>query len=239
MKTARKVFEEIYATNYWGFGSGHGSRPQVTRGYREFVARFIRENCISSVVDFGCGDWQFSRLIDWSGVDYLGLDVVPQLIERHQTRFGRAGIRFEMCPDRLTDVPSADLLLAKDVLQHWPTSAVQEFLGNVVPRFKWALITNGVTPESHLNGDIEMGGFRPLDLRRVPFSCIAPVVFSFGGDAIRSWRTLRTFNAWHEIVLLFSEQRTPVATGSGRARVSVTGALSVACGRPQIQHVPE
>src|SRR4051794_3541455 len=124
MSVASKVFQQIYETNYWGFGSGHGSLPKLTRGYREFIARFIRENHITSVVDFGCGDWQFSRLIDWSGVDYLGLDVVPQMIEQHRTTFGRTGVRFDMCPDNLSDVPPADLLLAKDVLQHWPTCVV-------------------------------------------------------------------------------------------------------------------
>ena len=32
-------------------------------------------------VDVGCGDWQFSRLIDWSGIDRRGIDVSWALIK--------------------------------------------------------------------------------------------------------------------------------------------------------------
>lgn len=55
-----KRFEEIYATNEWGHGSGEGSLPVHTRGYVAFLQAFLAEKNITSVVDMGCGDWQFS-----------------------------------------------------------------------------------------------------------------------------------------------------------------------------------
>ncbi len=50
------IFDEIYNKNIWGFGSGHGSLPSVTKGYRKFLENFIKDNNIKSVVDYGCGD---------------------------------------------------------------------------------------------------------------------------------------------------------------------------------------
>ncbi len=57
--------------------------------YRAFVQQFMSRNSVRSVVDLGCGEWQFSRLIDWTGVRYLGVDVVPAVIEKNRPRFRR------------------------------------------------------------------------------------------------------------------------------------------------------
>jgi SAM-dependent methyltransferase len=207
MTSTPAVFRQIYEENLWGFGSGHGARPRVTKGYRTFIENFISENAITSVLDFGCGDWQFSRLIDWRGADYLGLDVVPELIHRNQASYGTRRIAFALSPDRLADVPHADLLLVKHVLQHWPTGLVQDFMSQVVPRFRFALITNTVEPKNSLNSEIAMGEWRPLDLRRAPYGYDVPVVFSFDVPAAWSWRRLRKYPAGHETVLLFSQDQ--------------------------------
>jgi SAM-dependent methyltransferase len=65
----------------WGAGSGPGSASHETIAYRAFLQGFLQWNRVRSVVDLGCGDWQFSRFIDWSGVDYTGVDVVAPVIE--------------------------------------------------------------------------------------------------------------------------------------------------------------
>jgi len=206
MTATAGIFQQIYKKNAWGFGSGHGALPHVTKGYRAFIENFIRENDIASIVDFGCGDWQFSRLIDWAGADYVGLDIVPDLIRRNRISYGRPGVAFELSPDRLTDVPRADLLLVKHVLQHWPTRVIQEFIAEIVPKFRFALITNSVEAKESLNREIAMGEWRPLDLRLAPFWCGVPEVFSFEVPAVWSWRKLRTYPAGHEAVLLFSHR---------------------------------
>ncbi len=199
------AFDHIYSRNTWGFGSGHGSLPKVTKPYRDFVQSFMRENGITSVVDFGCGDWQISRLMDWSGVEYLGLDVVQSVIDNNRAKYGSKNINFRSSPDQFTDVPSADLLLVKDVLQHLPSDAVHRFMAQVVKRFRFALITNCFEPASQRNGDIQAGDFRPLDLRAAPFAYPATAVFAFSGGTKLSLRTLTRFPAWHKVVLLYSQ----------------------------------
>jgi hypothetical protein len=69
----KERFEEIYRKNEWGYGSGHGSLPKHNKGYIEFLEKFIKDKNVRSVVDMGCGDWQFSRLVDWNGAQYQGI----------------------------------------------------------------------------------------------------------------------------------------------------------------------
>ena len=63
----KNEFTNIYEKELWGRGkgSGAGSRPKFNAPYISFLENFLRDNNIKSVIDFGCGDWQFSQYIDW------------------------------------------------------------------------------------------------------------------------------------------------------------------------------
>src|SRR5689334_21667743 len=107
-------FSAIYDQKEWGVGSGVGSRSINNLEYSVFLQRFIYQNNVRSVVDFGCGDWQFSRFIDWTGISYVGVDIVPELIERNRRDFSKDQIQFDLYHS-LESLPNADLLLCKDV----------------------------------------------------------------------------------------------------------------------------
>ena len=92
----RQQFERIYASDSWEGGSGPGSLPSSTILYRRFVENFIYENNIRTVTDLGCGDWQFSRYMNWSSVRYIGLDIVGELVERNNARFASEKIEFRV-----------------------------------------------------------------------------------------------------------------------------------------------
>ena len=184
----RERFEQIYATNEWHYGSGEGSLPANTVGYRRFLQGFLRNHAITTVTDYGCGDWQFSRLIDWRGIDYQGFDIVRPVIEANRRQFARANIRFDDPPEDFDGLEPADLLLAKDVLQHWSHSTIHRFLA-VLPRFRFALLTNGVAVGETPNEDIPDSGFRLLDLTRAPFNLRCERVYSYRREK-RRWRGL-------------------------------------------------
>lgn len=199
------IFDEIYSSNGWGFGSGHGSLPRVTRGYRQFLEMFIKENNVSTIVDYGCGDWQFSRLIDWGEASYIGVDVVSSVVEENNKKYGSKKIQFKTIkPNSAKEVPPADLLIIKDVLQHLPNDTVKSFIKTILPKYKYALITNCIIPTDELNKDIEAGGFRPLDLRKPPFNLAATTCYSFTGPKSFSRSERKFFPAWKKAVLLVS-----------------------------------
>ena len=178
VETMRSAFEDIYSKDVWRGGSGPGSSPVNTAEYRAFVQRFMHDNGVRTVTDLGCGDWQFSRLIDWSGVRYTGLDLVPHLITSNESRYGGPGVTFRVL-ETIDDLPGGDLLLCKEVLQHLPNAAVADYLRHIRKKYRLALLTNFVLPEQLVNSDIAPGRSRPLRLERPPFSAPGAVVMTY------------------------------------------------------------
>ena len=172
-------FSEIYEKNEWGFGSGAGSLPLNNIDYIKFIKTLLSSNNIKSVVDFGCGDWQFSRFINWDGVTYTGFDIVESVVVRNQALFGRDNITFHVF-NQETHLPHADLFLCKDVFQHLPNRLIQQYLRLFKEHARFMLITNDDWPaEDLINLDIENGGWRPVRLEREPFSEVAPVILTW------------------------------------------------------------
>ena len=173
----RSAFEKIYRDADWGKNtggignSGTGSTLKATALYRQYLQDFIKANHITSVVDAGCGDWEFSQKIDWTGIDYKGYDIVPKLIEQNTARFQKDNIHFFVGNMIEDDLPKADLLVSKHVLQHLPNEAVKKFLAKQLKKYKHVLLTNGVDAVylSALNSDIKPGEYRELDITRPPF----------------------------------------------------------------------
>jgi hypothetical protein len=122
------------------------------------------------------------RHIDWSGIDYTGVDVVSAVVTRNQAQFGASNIRFQQAD--ITgegQLPSADLLLSKEVLQHLPNDDVAKFLSRHLHKFKYCLITNDLDPTSATseNVNIKRGAYRTLDIRRPPFNVSAELLFTY------------------------------------------------------------
>jgi len=93
-----EIFAAIYKRGAWKMTpttplSGTGSTAEVTLGYRQVLIDFLTKVNAKSVVDFGCGDWTFSQLIDWAGmgISYLGLDVCKEVVETNVKTFSRSG----------------------------------------------------------------------------------------------------------------------------------------------------
>ena len=187
----RTAFEKIYrdadwGTNTGGIGnSGTGSTLEATALYRQYLETFIKTHDIKSVVDAGCGDWEFSQKIDWSGIDYKGYDIVAKLVEQNTAKFGNDHIKFFHGNIVEDDLPKADLLISKHVLQHIPNSDVKKFLDRQLKKYKHVLLTNGVdaTYLSALNTDIKPGDYRELDITRPPFEIKASKELTYWANA--------------------------------------------------------
>jgi SAM-dependent methyltransferase len=175
------VFEAIYRGNKWRVGSGPGSTVEDTVPYREFLSDFLKSRRIASVLDLGCGDWQFSRLIDWSGVRYIGADVSETALSSAR-QHSAPNVSFQVLNAIEDPLPSSDLLIAKDVLQHWSNEDILSFLPKLA-NFRFALITNGFPPNKtrYINMNIRPGKGRPIDLSRPPFNLSGTYVFEYSG----------------------------------------------------------
>jgi hypothetical protein len=185
----RRLYED--PTSDWGGNSGPGSAPYFMIEYRAFLEKFIFMNNVKTVVDIGCGDWQFSKYINFDGIEYTGFDVVPRVVEGNQRSYGSPAVNFHQMPQDLSKVPGADLLIMKDVLQHFPNSEIKRYKDAIFGRYRYRLLTNSYQKlETEQNVDIPYGGFRCLDLTAAPFSFSGAYVAEFSSSV---WERIRTF----------------------------------------------
>ena len=145
-KSIHEVFGEIYDRGLWGRGdsrspcSGSGSSLTVSEEYCETVRSFIRKNQIRSVLDIGCGDFEVGRYLRVPGVKYIGVDIVPWLIERNKKLYEDEETKF-YCLDAIKDpLPDADLCLVRQVLQHLSNSQIMEMLQRL-SKFNYIIVT--------------------------------------------------------------------------------------------------
>jgi SAM-dependent methyltransferase len=185
------TFNRIYAEGTWGRDvagkgtSGTGSTLEITREYRAYLEDFIKTHNIKSVVDAGCGDWTFSSAIDWNGASYLGVDIASDVIATVRAKHEKATIKFQV-GDITDDLPAADLLISKDVLQHLSNELVHNFIENNLRKrkYKWVILTND---RGNTNSDVESGGYRAIDLSAPPFDVkgLVDLPIKFGNETTK------------------------------------------------------
>jgi SAM-dependent methyltransferase len=167
------TFNRIYAEGTWGKDvagkgtSGTGSTLEITREYRVYVEDFMKKHSVTSVVDAGCGDWSFSSTMDWGDASYLGVDIASDVIAAVRNKYEKGRITFQV-GDITDELPAAELLISKDVLQHLSNELVHKFIRNNLRKgkYKWVILTNDRGSE---NRDVASGGYRAIDLAAPPF----------------------------------------------------------------------
>jgi SAM-dependent methyltransferase len=146
----KEVFTKIYAENLWqeadashngrDFYSGPGSADELARPYADCVNRFIEENNIRSVVDIGCGDFRVGQMIAKPSISYTGIDIVEPVIQDNLARFGTEHVTFRCLDVTIEDLPSGDLCLVREVLQHLSNTEITAILAKL-RKYNWAIVT--------------------------------------------------------------------------------------------------
>ena len=185
----KKVFSKIYKEDLWQGGSGAGSKLENVKEYVDILQKYIDKPEVKTVLDLGCGDWQFSKFLDLSSVSYLGVDVVESVVEFNSTSYSASNIKFISRDITTYELPQVDLIICKDVLQHLCNKDVVSVLVKIIKSSKFALITNDFNSESTDNKDIENGDYRCLDLTLSPFFLDVITILEFKKPG---WRPKRT-----------------------------------------------
>lgn len=135
-----KSFDEIYKQNIWG-SSGTGSR--YTKDNIKLVNKIndiIKQENIKTVCDFGCGDFQIMKHIDFEDIQYTGIDIVDNVIKQNINLYKCDNIDFKNIPNK---VENYDLVIIKDVLQHHTDDFVIHLLQQLIQDNKMVLCING------------------------------------------------------------------------------------------------
>ena len=173
-------FSAIFKNNAWGSEesvSGPGSEIAATALLRTGLVDFIRGNEISSIFDAPCGDFNWMQALTREvDIDYLGGDIVADLIETNTKDYGDDLTRFvvhDLIEDRL---PTVDFLLVRDCFIHFSNAhvwrVIEQFLKSET-RFI-GLTTMVDHPE---NTDIKTGQWRLINLEIAPFDLPQPRLF--------------------------------------------------------------
>ena len=111
----------INSESYWvrryerGGNSGNGSYNQRAEFKAEVINSFVEQNCIGTVIEFGCGDGNQLRLANYPS--YVGYDISPKALEICRKVFRNDATKaFKMLRDH--EGETAELTLSLDVIYH-------------------------------------------------------------------------------------------------------------------------
>ncbi len=174
----QKIFEKKFTANSWLSDesvSGRGSTLEQTRIIRQELPEIFKKFQIKTVVDVPCGDFYWMSIVDLSGVEYLGLDIVKELIQTNNDLYANDTISFKTLNILEKPTGKADLLLSRDCLVHFCFDDIFKTLTNIQKSHVTYLLTT-TFPDRKKNADIETGLWRPLNLQAPPFNFPAPII---------------------------------------------------------------
>lgn len=174
--TNQEIFNKLYRRHRWIWGSGTGSIPIFNKPFIQFVNKFLDDHPdIKVVVDIGCGDYQIGRHLALREKKYIGCDVSDFVLEKTRAKFSLTNKKF-LHLDAVTDeLPSGDLVIIKDVLQHLRNRDISRILSKLAV-YRFMIIQNDIYSENSIlykkkeNKDIRSGKIRPLNIIKVPFN---------------------------------------------------------------------
>lgn len=177
-------FTEIYRGNWWQGResvSGGGSSLDNTADVRAFLPPLLKRLSAQTLLDAPCGDFHWMREIR-AGLDvnYIGADIVKDLIDDLQRRHGDSRTRFERLDVTRDLLPAADLMMARDFFIHLSLADAKRAIGNFArSNIKYLLASTAPAEETVINEDMRTGKFRRRSLFSPPFHFPRDVLAKF------------------------------------------------------------
>lgn len=187
------IFQQTYAQNRWGndgqsrFFSGIGSRGDVADIYIQAMLAELSHLRLKIgrplvIVDIGCGDFAIGqKLMQELPDQYIGCDLVPELIEYNASRYSSDRVSFKVLDAVADELPRGDVYLVRQVLQHLSNSEIQRITGKL-SSCQNVYVTEGYPrevlgpvnpdkPASHeIRFDWRTGQGRGVELDQAPYS---------------------------------------------------------------------
>jgi hypothetical protein len=172
------VFNKIYSTNTWGStesASGRGSEIQHTKTLLKKLDRLTKEFGVKSMLDAPCGDFNWMKHFDRSGISYFGMDIVVDLIDILNAKYAQdSQVTFQAGNIILGELPQVDLIFCRDCLVHFSFEDIHQSLSNFKKSGSRYLLTTSYTDRG-VNREIQTGGWRPINLQKPPFNFPKPL----------------------------------------------------------------
>ncbi len=181
--------DQIYEKKLWGsnhadFYSGEGSHlPEIVNPYVVAVTSFLTsfKNPLT-VCDLGCGDFNVGKQLVSFTKKYVAIDIVADLIEYNRKKFKAENIEFQCMDIADAELPAADCVLLRQVLQHLSNAEVQRIVEKLT-QYKYVILTEHVPQGDFVpNADILSGqGIRLKKQSGISLK-VSPFNFNFKED---------------------------------------------------------
>lgn len=175
-KYSADVFSRIYRRQLWQEPesvSGTGSTFERTVALRAALPGLLTGLGCRSLLDAPCGDSHWMSTLDLQIEEYIGVDIVPELIERNERERGGPARRYLIADLRADELPRADVVLCRDCLIHLPlTDGVRVLRNFKRSGAQWLLVSH--YPEVTENVEVVTGDHRQRNLRLPPFNLPEP-----------------------------------------------------------------
>lgn len=175
----KHAFTQIYRTNFWQCeetASGPGSTLNSTSTLRTFLPAIIEALEIKSVLDAGCGDINWIRETPLNIDYYIGVDIVPDLIEKNSELYASNWCLFKELDIVKDPLPQADFILCRDVLQHLSFKDVQQALNNFKKTTATYICISTYTYLKENKTDTRSGNCRFINFQCAPFNFPEPII---------------------------------------------------------------
>lgn len=173
----KDIFTDIYKNNKWGDKesySGSGSNIKQTKNILRELPKVVRKYQIKSILDLPCGDFYWMKEYDFKNLDYIGADIVSDLVDNNIKKFSSENIKFKNLDLISNDLPYSDLLFCRDCLVHFSFDDIFQALKNIKrSKFKYLMTTNFLETGSNIN--IPTGSWRTINLCKPPFNFPDPI----------------------------------------------------------------
>jgi hypothetical protein len=193
-----KKFSDIYQARGWqdpdsNSVSGPGSGWTQTELTRQLLPQLLAELKVRSILDAPCGDFYWMQKVILPVQQYIGIDIVPEIVTVNQQKFASQVVTFQVADITCNTLPQVDLILCRDCLIHLSYRHIFQVIANFKESQSRYLLTTTNILQTH-NIDIISGSFRPLNLMMPPFNFPPPKQLIFDGpnelDCIASGRRL-------------------------------------------------
>lgn len=138
-RSHQEIFTEIYDKKRWGhsderpFFSGEGSvSPELAEPYIALISKYLsRLDFMPAVVDLGCGDFSIGKSLLPFCSRYIGVDVVPDLIEWLNKENKSDKTEFHCLDITKDQLPEGHVCLVRQVLQHLSNDDIKRVLAKL------------------------------------------------------------------------------------------------------------
>lgn len=175
---SKELFTRYYKENSWNGKesvSGPGSDYEQTKYLIPELQIMLETFNIKSILDVPCGDFNWMKKVDLTGIKYTGGDIVNEIINKNNSNYRKKNVSFDVINIVTDKLPKSDLVMVRDCFVHLPNKDIFSALENIKNSgSKYLLTTNFTWRSIKNNTDILVGSWRRLNFQENPFNFKVP-----------------------------------------------------------------